>query len=575
VKFQAHDLLDDSDKPCLSVISEDSTLEEVLNLMLDHDFSQVPVCQSEAGADVKRTDVMGMVTRASCLETMRQFSSLGVRALQLSDVIIKAAYVRRDDQIEDVLRRLQDESSVLIHDDQDIVCGIITHADTTRYFRQHAEDVMRVRLVEDALKEILLLAFNDNREAISSAVGKLPDKAPFFKALADYLGPDGGEVDRAKANEAFCANFTRSRDFDAMTLGDFVGVLTAKKSWSLFQPLFGDETRRKAIVELLNGVRETRNALAHFRDFSESSRETLRFAADWIDRHFDRASRAFGTDEADEVIHDSHGLRALGGPAAGQAATAGEGGAEDEVEDEELDSAEDTPFVRLTVHLRALPRTQRTIVVSFAEIERILSNPLPRNARKYRSWWANSVIQPQARQWLDADWRVNRVNMSAETVCFGRIEARERQYIDFFSRMTQELRARENPDWLAPASPRGSSWNSFARALWGKETIGRFSVAFGFENRVRAELYIDSGDSARNDQVYTRLKEVVEPVSDFIWSPIEGKRACRVHMEREGNISMEEEKLNDLREQLSNDLVKLINTFSPVLLELAGGQGEQ
>ena len=160
--------------------------------------------------------------------------------------------------------------------------------------------------------------------------------------------------------------------------------------------------------------------------------------------------------------------------------------------------------------------------------------------------------------------------MSAESVVFGRIEARERQYIHFFSAMIQDLTANGNRKRFGDRNPRGTSWHTFESANIDDKVIGRFNVAFGFNDRVRVELHIDTLDGVRNGEILAKLRCRLEAKQDLIWSPIKDARACRVHLEREGNIRVSEDELATLRRQLTTDLVEFVDLFEAELARLAG-----
>ena len=70
-------------------------------------------------------------------------------------------------------------------------------------------------------------------------------------------------------------------------------------------------------------------------------------------------------------------------------------------------------------HLRAVDGGR--VVLSFAEIERILGRSLPASARKHRAWWSNerSGTHSHARAWMDAGWHVAAVDFNAGRVEFG------------------------------------------------------------------------------------------------------------------------------------------------------------
>lgn len=57
------------------------------------------------------------------------------------------------------------------------------------------------------------------------------------------------------------------------------------------------------------------------------------------------------------------------------------------------------------------------INMTFSEIERILGFNLPKSAFSYNTWWANGG-HSQASTWLNAGYKVERINLINQTVCF-------------------------------------------------------------------------------------------------------------------------------------------------------------
>lgn len=74
----------------------------------------------------------------------------------------------------------------------------------------------------------------------------------------------------------------------------------------------------------------------------------------------------------------------------------------------------------LTRHLKSLEVDVWN--TSFAEIERIISRPLPDSAYQHRPWWANQKkgSHSQARSWRDAGWETGEVNLARKTLRFER-----------------------------------------------------------------------------------------------------------------------------------------------------------
>lgn len=67
---------------------------------------------------------------------------------------------------------------------------------------------------------------------------------------------------------------------------------------------------------------------------------------------------------------------------------------------------------------------QRTLTLTFEELERILGFLLPATARKRQQWWGNedtsNTRHTQRRAWLDAGFHVN-VDMTNQTATFSRV----------------------------------------------------------------------------------------------------------------------------------------------------------
>jgi hypothetical protein len=65
-------------------------------------------------------------------------------------------------------------------------------------------------------------------------------------------------------------------------------------------------------------------------------------------------------------------------------------------------------------------QAEPVVRLTFAQIESILSRPLPASAHRYRPWWANekSGTHVHARAWLDAARKTRNVDLAAGTVEF-------------------------------------------------------------------------------------------------------------------------------------------------------------
>jgi hypothetical protein len=77
-------------------------------------------------------------------------------------------------------------------------------------------------------------------------------------------------------------------------------------------------------------------------------------------------------------------------------------------------------WVPLHHYLKLPHRGRAELPLTFRQIEGILSDGLPRPARRDPAWWVNDAANEQARAWLDAGWRVHSVDLAAEQVVFTR-----------------------------------------------------------------------------------------------------------------------------------------------------------
>ena len=76
-------------------------------------------------------------------------------------------------------------------------------------------------------------------------------------------------------------------------------------------------------------------------------------------------------------------------------------------------------YIRLAAYLAAQPTDVDRIEMSIGEIEGVVGEKLPANAR-FPSWWRNEERRMHSRAWLAAGWEVREMNSSEATVVFTR-----------------------------------------------------------------------------------------------------------------------------------------------------------
>lgn len=144
------------------------------------------------------------------------------------------------------------------------------------------------------------------------------------------------------------------------------------------------------------------------------------------------------------------------------------------------------------------------------------------------------------------------------------ISPRGEAYRIFFQDLIDELREEHRFTGARIAQPQ--NWYSFASGFAGMS----YSFSFAMNHRVRAELYIGTGDAERNQSIFDKLVESSEQLETdfglpFEWEPLEEKLACRVAIYRPGSIDDESAVLDEIRDWAIERLLGFKATFDPAL----------
>lgn len=584
-------LIEGRSKPV--TVTPDKLAQEALELMAEGGFSQLPVVD-------QNEKPVGMVTSESILRALNNFG-VTLDALKVSHAMVKVVDYRADEDLFDMLDDLRDTGVVVIVDGQGKLTGIVTSYDTTDYFRRRSEDMMLVEDIEGNIKDhIRASCINGNGEVDETAINALiaettsskqDIRKKFQNALTHYLTlqNDGKRPDLNPSwlDEVFSRHFDSkesNKPFDDLTLYEYSQLLLHKSKVSHFSSIFNLDS--KAIDKLLNEVRKSRNALAHFHgELSSKQRDQLRFCAEWLAHHPPR----FPTiNTAVVVTQETNGTEQivtvpLEATLPTEVVTVNP---EQEQEKEvipvdEATNPDESRYALLAVWLQKRPRRQDKVELSFRNIEEIINDSLPRSAREHRNWWANdSVSHPQSQQWLEVGWRVSNVNIAAERVVFTRIIEREKGYIDFYSALLIDLR-KEVKFPLKSASPDGLNWITIARLPDTGVPLGYLGFAFTRTKQFRAEFYIDAFDYTKNKLIFDSLYAIRDVIQKemgenlpLTWERIDNKRACRIAVYTDTPISSEPEKLALLRRWGVLAMLRLQKVFSKRLQEVVKKHAE-
>ncbi|MDO7845566.1 CBS domain-containing protein [Hymenobacter sp. M29] len=375
-----------------------TTLAEALNLMIEHDFSQLPII------DIKNRP-LGVVTSASIARALLRF---GVRAeeLNVSDAILKIPTYQADEDLLYILDNMLMHSAVFIVNAAGALLGIITEYDTTQYFRQRAEDIVLLNDIENTLKEHILNAYGASenesaelREAInglSSSWNGIRKKGELM--LKAYSKSKQITTVKTEIDEHIDKYFPLKEElkmFHDLTLSEFIQL--SQKAWVKLNDAF--KISGPAWTKMIEEVREIRNKLVHFRgDISPVERHNLRFCADWFKAH------QLNPLEEESTVDNSPAENGMNGEATEVAPVQNVVPRKEDVE-----RAIKNKYLLLTNYLKNLDVQGKrgNVNLTFAYIQEIIKGKLPTAAFAHANWWTD--VSTHSQQWLETGWKVRGV----------------------------------------------------------------------------------------------------------------------------------------------------------------------
>ncbi|MCC6607149.1 MAG: DUF4268 domain-containing protein [Anaerolineae bacterium] len=553
------------------------TIQAILPRMIEHDYSQLPVVD-----EVSRP--LGLITSESILRALSNFG-VGLDQLRVEHASIKAAEFRSDADLFELLDRLQHTFAVLIVDGERKLTGIVTSYDTAAYFRRRAEDLMLVEDIESMIKDFITAPYQLENGQIDEAKmsrvlqqisdGGNTDHKKFRKAVSEYLAlhtkDPGASPDHELLNGVINKHFKNDRpplQFDKLTLYNYIELLLHQKQWQNYQTIFNLDSQ--ALRTLLHRVRDTRNALAHFRgDITAAQRDHLRFTASWLAQYQGKVAAAFGGAQGEEEWDT-----AVSEPKTQEIAIEPRGTEAEQILPME-DEAEpnESRYAPLAIWLQNQPPKKDLVKPTFAQIEEIIRGELPSSAYNHRAWWANDPVgHVQSQQWLDVGWRVASVNMTTQVVRFARVQERQKAYIHFYSQLIDQFKKEPGYDYLRNL-PDGTSWYWTRSAVIDEQHLGSFNFAFGRGNVLRVELYMDSGYEEVNKHLFDLLYDQKSDIEaelgcELRWQRLNNRRASRIACILPGSITDSEEELAALREKAIPTMVAFTSVLHPRVLKL-------
>ena len=516
-------------------VEKADSVSKALSIMIEHDFSQLPVTHEKDNFPIPD----GLITYEGIIRGIRNFKAR-IEDLKVRDVMVSAPIFSEEDDLFDILDRLKDTNAVLVCSEyEDYLSAIVTSYDASEYFRKRTEDMMRVEDIEVMVKELIKAAYTLENEELDEA--KLQETINRVTASAAKDPTSSAKI----------------KMFNDLTMADYISILLMKETWPFFEPIFG--VPKEFVRELLNGVREIRNGLAHFRgDTTADARDKLKFGTEWMTKcqeQYQNFKREQDRLKLLDVLKDSKSPAVIDFPPAEEPTiyfgASGSTGTES--------STSGGRYAALADWLQNQPGRVDQIPLTFNQIEEIIKSDLPASARKHRAWWSNDTVgHSHSQLWLDAGWRTTYINFSEGRVTFTRIKEREKAYISFFSSLLDELRKKADFA-IKDAYPDGTSWIIVQTIPSGGPAYGSFNYSFSRDWRFRVELYLDLPVQHKTKAVFDKLlaqKGSVEAqIGEVSWERLDERNASRITLYHEGHIS-EVKKHAELRKWAVDTMMK-------------------
>lgn len=146
------------------------------------------------------------------------------------------------------------------------------------------------------------------------------------------------------------------------------------------------------------------------------------------------------------------------------------------------------------------------------------------------------------------------------------VSSKGEAYRSYYQPLIDELREKHKFTGAKIAQPQ--NWYSFSSGV----ANATYGAVFASNNKVRVEVYIDYGNIESNKALFDWLfkrKEEIERLCGFPinWDRLDEKQACRIYVERIGNIQSSDNELDEIRQWQIKHLLILKNVFGPLLRE--------
>jgi CBS domain-containing protein len=197
-------------------VSPDTRVEEAITLMLQNDYSQLPVTTSPR-------DVKGIFSWKSLGSRL----ALGKQCEKVSEYMESASETTLDASLFEAIQQIVEHECVLVRDGSRTLTGIVTTADLSHQFARLGEPFLLLGQIENHVRNLMADKYTANE-------------------LAAARNP--GDADRSIV------------DVSDLTMGEYIRFLENPERWKKL----AIKIDRKTFVEELKRIGRIRNEIMHF-----------------------------------------------------------------------------------------------------------------------------------------------------------------------------------------------------------------------------------------------------------------------------------------------------------------------
>lgn len=140
-------------------------------------------------------------------------------------------------------------------------------------------------------------------------------------------------------------------------------------------------------------------------------------------------------------------------------------------------------------------------------------------------------------------------------------------YREFFQKLIDDLRNKHQFTNAKIGQPQ--SWYSFSSGRTGII----YGSSFAKGNKVRVDMYIDTGSAEKNKRIFATLqadKDIFEKkfMDKLEWEELPNRRASRIAIYRDGSINDDTQSLEEIKNWMIDKLLRMKKTFSDKLSRL-------